>query len=47
MDGFRHLNARSDDSLNSSGDITSSTIQNHHSLPGPVYHGDESDEGLV
>ncbi len=40
---FRHLNGRSDESLNSSGDLTSSTIQNY---PAQVY-GDESDEGLV
>jgi hypothetical protein len=39
---------RSDESLNSSGDITSTTIQNyHHSFPTQTHHGDESDEGLV
>jgi hypothetical protein len=43
---FRHLNRRSDESLNSSGDLTSSTIQNYPSFPSQVY-GDESDEGLV
>jgi len=43
----RHLNARSDESLSSSGDMTSSTVQNYHSLPGQVYYADESDEGLV
>jgi len=42
----RHLNGRSDESLNSGEDITSSTVQNHHSLPAQVYYGDESDEGL-
>ncbi|CAF3643077.1 unnamed protein product [Rotaria socialis] len=42
----RHMNARSDDSLNSSGDITSSTMQNYSSNSQQMYHGDESDEGL-
>ena len=47
----RHRNGRSDESLNSSGDLTSSTVY-HHRRPHPVqppqvYYGDESDEGLV
>ncbi|CAF3975298.1 unnamed protein product [Rotaria magnacalcarata] len=42
----RHMNARSDDSLNSSGDITTSTMQNYSSNSQQMYHGDESDEGL-
>jgi len=47
----RHATGRSDESLNSSGDMPSSeqrsTIQ--HYPPGPIntYYGDESDEGLV
>ncbi len=45
--GFRYINGRSDDSLNTSDDINSSTIQTHTSLPTAVYYGDESDEGLV
>ncbi|CAF5173653.1 unnamed protein product [Rotaria magnacalcarata] len=40
------MNARSDDSLNSSGDITTSTMQNYSSNSQQMYHGDESDEGL-
>lgn len=41
------MNGRSNESLNSSGDLTSSTVQNYNSLPTQVYYGDESDEGLV
>jgi hypothetical protein len=41
------MNGRSDESLNSSGDLTSSTRQQYSSQPTQVYYGDESDEGLV
>ncbi|CAF1223073.1 unnamed protein product [Rotaria sordida] len=42
----RYVNHRSDDSLNSSGDITSSTVQHYSLHSKQVYYGDESDEGL-
>ncbi len=47
IDWFRYINRRSDDSLNSSADMNSSTVQTLTSLPTAVYYGDESDEGLV
>ncbi|UJR08987.1 hypothetical protein I4U23_013237 [Adineta vaga] len=42
----RQANGPSDDSLNTSADMSSSTIQPYASLPSQVYYGDESDEGL-
>ncbi|CAF0750967.1 unnamed protein product [Adineta steineri] len=42
----RNVNGRSDDSLNTSADISNSTIQPYTSLPNQGYYGDESDEGL-
>ncbi|CAF4043900.1 unnamed protein product [Rotaria sp. Silwood2] len=42
----RYMNGRSDDSLNSSGDITSSVMQHYSLHSKQVYYADESDEGL-
>ena len=39
---FRHSNGRSDESLDSSGEMTSSITPNNQ-----VHYADESDEGLV
>lgn len=41
-DIFRHSNGRSDESLDSSGEVTSSITPNNQ-----VHYADESDEGLV
>lgn len=41
------MNFMSDESLNTSADLTSSTLQNFSLQPKHVYYADESDEGLV